>query len=228
MDFSKFKIDLTEEDIVEVEKGPKSNSGPKALGVGLHEVVIESAEENGPSKSDPSWERLNLKLTAANGGFAYMNLQIPTESLKYGTEGKLWAWKKLKDFLKATGYDVNEDNAGEILASAFSKPSGLVGHKYQIELAFTGYHGQYLEDKSGIALVDREGVVETDDDGDPIVFPTFAEVKNAAKELGLWFEGYPQVVGFGKKFPNNLNTATKKKTGITTKKIFTSESSSPF
>jgi hypothetical protein len=227
MDFSKFKLDLTAEEVQEVDKGFKSNSGPKALGVGLHEVAIEKVEEKGPSNGDPSWERLNLTLVASNGGFTYLNLLVPTESLKYGPENKLWAWKKLKEFLKATGYEVTEENAPEILAAAFSNPSTLVGHKYQVELKFTGHHAQVLEDKTGIALVDRDGVVETDEDGDPIVLPTFGEIKDAAKELGLWYEGYPQVVGYGKKFTNPL--ATKKKTGLTTKKIsLPSKENSPF
>ena len=224
MDFSNFKLDLTEEEVQEVDKGSSSSSGPRALGVGLHEVTITKVECGGPSKGDPSWERLSLSLTAPNGSFAFLNLLVPTESLKYGADNKLWAWKKLKKFLEATGIEVTQNNVPEVLSRLFSKASVLEGFKYQVELQYTGYHALPLDDKSGIALVNRDGEIVHDQDGDPVVCQKYEDVKNAAKELGHWYEGYPQVVGYGKQYKNVVEV----KKAVAKKVTLAGSSESPF
>lgn len=207
--FSQFKMDLSVSDKAEVEKSGSGERKPRNLPAGLHEVVIKEVTAKGVSQADETWEKLTIKFEASNMNYCYHLLMIPTVGLKFGPKGDLWAWKKLKSFIEAIGFEITDDNIPDLLSKLFSSPERMVGLKLNIELKYTSHHGLYLE-KNKIALVDKDGEQVVDGDNDPVIEADYAAVENAANELGLKYDGRPSLIAYGVPLKNDLSKFEKK------------------
>lgn len=154
IDFSKFKLDLSNDEQESMSK-TGGGSGFRSLKPGTHSVKIKSVEWKGAPDNDKTWNKLRIAYADESGAEASEILLIPTTNPRYGERATLVPYQKLVETLKVLGFDITNRNAAEMLGKVFRNEQNLVGLSLIIK---ADHRSPYLNfvGKGEILLVDAK------------------------------------------------------------------------
>lgn len=187
-----FSESVSEEAAAELLKAKSERIEPGQYGFEIVEAAFA-----GPTKADPLWVKLKLKLAVANGT-VHDTLLIPTKSsyLTYKDGKQTYPLRRLLGFLATLGESQNLPAIGKTLSKVLGKDgSKLVGRTGETRLDYTENRIAKNEDGQ-IALLDKKGKTMLDDAGEALTFGDFAAANAYAKENKIDTFGFVKVVEY--------------------------------
>lgn len=203
----KFNVKVTEQDL-QVSGSKESSNGPKFLQPGTHQVKITEVVEDGSPAADSTWVKLKITYEDKEGkSLRKQLLLVPTESLEYGADRKQAPKRNLLSFLNALGENVSAKNLPQTISKWFEKPQRLVNQRLEVKVGYSNSHAKYVS-KGNFQLVDSKEQPVLDGEGLPISAPDRQSIELCAKQMGMRFDAYPSVIGYGE--PLAKQAPTKK------------------
>lgn len=193
----KFNLKVSETDLDVSTPSRESSSGPRFLQPGTHQVKITEVVDDGAPMADETWLKLKITYEDKEGKTLRKQLLlVPTQSLDYGSDRKQGPKRNLLSFLSALGEDVSVKTLPQTVSKWFEKPQRLVNQRLEVKVGYSNSHAKYIS-KDNFQLVDAKDQPILDVNGEPISAPDRQSVELCAKQMGLRFDAYPSVIGYG-------------------------------
>ena len=172
---------------------------------GVHEVTGLSARYTGPSKSDSTWNKLELVYENVAKKTIKETILVPTSTLEFNTEAgttTFFCFQKLGRVVAALGMTMGEtlDSNGSVLNEMFSQPEkSLVGRPLKVTVGYTGNYLEWLgksaDGQKQYAVKNaKDGSTLAGKDGKTLIFADVDAAKAHCEQNQITVQGFANVL----------------------------------